>query len=76
MSKGEGSGEGVGATLVSNTFRYISLADLARGWGLLLMDLCACVSEERRDGEGALFFMTNPYLLLRCVVQIQFKESI
>ena len=64
MSKGEGSGEGVDATQVSNTLRYISLADLARGWGLLPMDLCACVSEERRDGEGALFTIEDPYLWL------------
>ena len=58
VSKGEGSGEGVDATLVSNTVtrsRTFSLADLARGWGLLRLpiDLCASASEERRDGEGA-----------------------
>jgi hypothetical protein len=55
VSKGEGSGEGVDAILVSDTLRYFSLADLARGWGLLRLpiDLCASVSEERRDGEGA-----------------------
>ncbi len=31
VSKGEKSGEGVHDTLVSNTSRYISLVDLARG---------------------------------------------
>ncbi len=35
VSKGEGIGEGVDATLVSNTLRYFSLADLARGCGLI-----------------------------------------
>ena len=32
-----------------------SLTDLDRDWGLLRyqMDLCACVSKERRDGEGS-----------------------
>ena len=35
VSNGEGSGEGIHATLLSKTVRYISLADLARGWGLL-----------------------------------------
>jgi len=42
----------------SDTLRYIKLADLARGWvGLQRkpMDLCACVREERGDGEGAGF---------------------
>ena len=35
-SKGEGSGEGVDDTLLSNTvFRYISLTDIDIGWGLL-----------------------------------------
>ena len=53
VSKGEGSGEGVDATLVSNTLRYMSLACLAIGKGLLPMDLYACVSEECRDGEDA-----------------------
>ena len=64
MSKGEGSGEGVDATLVSNTLRYMSLACLAIGTGLLPMDLYACVNEERRDGEGVLFIIEDPYLWL------------
>ena len=34
VSKGEGSGEGVDDTLLSNTVRYISLTDLVRCWGL------------------------------------------
>ena len=35
VSKGEGSGEGVDATLESNMLRYLSLVDLARDWGWL-----------------------------------------
>ena len=52
--RGEGNGEGVDATLLAYTLRCINLAEVdirpvsLRG----LMHLCACVSEERGDGEG------------------------
>jgi len=45
--------EGVHAPLLSDTLRYINLAELALGLVALRgpMHLCACVSEERGDGE-------------------------
>ena len=44
MSTGEGSGEGVDATLVSNTVRYLTLEDLARGEaGVRFDDQCVHV---------------------------------
>jgi len=55
VSRGEGSGEGVDAFLLSDTLRYINLAEGAVGLAALRgpMHLCACVSEERGDGESA-----------------------
>ena len=55
MSRGEGRRWGVYAPVLSDTLRYSNLVGLAtdlvasRG----PMHLCACVSEERGDGEGA-----------------------
>jgi hypothetical protein len=50
-----GDGKGAGSQSLSDTLRYINLADLATGLVALRrpMHLCACVSEEGGDGEGA-----------------------
>ncbi len=47
--------EGVDATLQSDPLRYIDLAEAAIGSVAVRgpMHLCACVREERGDGEGA-----------------------
>ena len=53
--RGEGRGGGVDATLLAYTLASINLADLGRIYQVGLrqpMNLCACVSEERGDGEG------------------------
>ncbi len=54
MSRGEGSGKGVDATFLSDTLRYINLAEGAVGLVALRgpMHLCVCVYEERGGGEG------------------------
>ena len=41
--------------MLSDTLRYINLAEVALGLVALRgrMHLCACVSKERLDGEGA-----------------------
>ena len=55
VSKGEGSGEGVDDTLLSDTLRYIDLPEVTIGLVVLRepIHLCVCVSEESGEGEGA-----------------------
>ena len=50
-----GDGEGAGSSALSDTLRYINLADLGIGLVTLCgpMHLCACVTEERGENSGA-----------------------
>ncbi len=51
VSRGEGSGEDVDDTLLSESLRYINLTEVTTGPVALcgLMHLCICVSEECGD---------------------------
>ncbi len=59
MNEEGGDGEGVGSeasSLISYTIRYVSLAELGNVCQVGLRDpmhLCACVSKEGGNGEGA-----------------------
>ncbi len=52
--EGEGSAEGVDATLMSNTLRYINLTevDIDLVWLSGLLNLCVFVIKEDGDREG------------------------
>ena len=69
VSRGEGSGEGADASLLSGTLYSIGLAESATWARVRLqkkpMNLCACVSEEREHGEGA---GVHAYSAVRCTI--------
>ena len=57
MSRGEGSGEGVDATVLSRTLWSIGVTESATRARFQLwkkpLSLCACESEEHEHGVGA-----------------------
>ena len=79
MSRGEGSGEGVDASLLSGTLYSIGLTESATWARVRLrkkpMNLCACVSEQREHGEGAGVLATADLQTLVCMIQAHVVES-
>lgn len=79
MSEERGEGEGVGSQVLSNTLRYINLAEVALGLVELRgpMYLCPCVSAERgrRSSEETDFFFFFPYFSLLFLVELNHSNK-